>query len=331
MFADHPDWLLRRGDGFLRCLHDEAWSADGWVYSLDPTHPDVVTHLESIFNTTVGWGFTYQKLDFLYAVALRATAHDPRVTRAERNRAGLDAIRRGVGPAAFLLGCGCPLGPAVGVVDGMRIGPDTAPWWGPRDGSDVAGVEPVAPGLESTVPAAVNALRNTLSRTWMHRRLWLNDPDCLMARTTQTLLAPAESAALAHAIAISGGMTVLSDEIELLDPAARARVRETIEVARIVDAAVSDGEHHRVDLLGSAMPRHCEVDTDSGGFELVVGDDQPVTIPLELEAEPIGTVLGSAAPHTTVGTKGAVDLPVHGSALDFTRRDPTRGAPRGAM
>ena len=61
----------------------------------------------------------------------RPTPHDPARTRAERLRLGLEAIRAGAGDDAFLLGCGCPLGPAIGVVDGMRIGPDVAPWWFP--------------------------------------------------------------------------------------------------------------------------------------------------------------------------------------------------------
>ena len=88
-------------------------------------------------------------------------------------------MRAGAGPDAFLLGCGCPLGAAVGAVDGMRIGPDVAPAWAPDRASAI-------PGLEPTAPATRNAVRNVLSRAWMHRRLWLNDPDCLMARTRET-------------------------------------------------------------------------------------------------------------------------------------------------
>ena len=70
----------------------------------------------------------------------------------------------------------------------MRIGPDVAPAWAPDERNAI-------PGLESTAPATRNAVRNILSRTWMHRRLWLNDPDCLMARTRETDLTPAERAA----------------------------------------------------------------------------------------------------------------------------------------
>jgi alpha-galactosidase len=44
-------------------------------------------------------------------------------------RAGFDAVRRGAGDATFLLACGAPLAPVVGLVDGARIGPDVAPRW----------------------------------------------------------------------------------------------------------------------------------------------------------------------------------------------------------
>ena len=33
-----------------------------------------------------------------------------------------------------------------------------------------------------------NAWQSTLARSFMHRRLWLNDPDCLMLRTDETEL-----------------------------------------------------------------------------------------------------------------------------------------------
>ena len=64
------------------------------------------------------------------------------------------------------------------------------------------------PGLEPTLPSAANAIRNVLTRSWMHRRLWLNDPDCLMVRRSDTQLSDAERSSLAGAIAASGGMVM---------------------------------------------------------------------------------------------------------------------------
>jgi alpha-galactosidase len=204
--AAHRDWLLRDGgEPFCGLVHPQ-WSADGKVYALDTARDEVSAHLESLFRELVAMGFHYLKLDFLYTAAMRAESALPRLGRAARLRRGLDAVRSGAGDDAFLLGCGCPLGAAVGVVDGMRIGPDIAPTWLPEPAHAI-------PGIEATVPATRNAVRNVLVRAWMHRRLWLNDPDCLMARSDDTALGVEETRTLAAAIASTGGMTVFSDDL----------------------------------------------------------------------------------------------------------------------
>ncbi len=316
VFDDHPDWLLRYGDGLLRCLYDRSWTSEGWIYALDPTHPEVTDHLEHLFRTTVGWGFAYQKLDFLYSVALRSTAHDAKATRAQRIRRGLEAIRLGTGPEAFILGCGCPLGPAVGVVDGMRIGPDTGPWWGTMGEAGIPGVEPTLPGLEPTVPSGANALRNTLSRSWMHRRLWLNDPDCLMARATHTRLTAVERGTLARSIAMSGGMTVLSDDVSVLGPAERALLREALALARAVDDAVIDGAGIHTELLAAPTPPTCSVDTREGTIRLLVNvGDEPVTVPVASTAAAAEPLLGAPSARQGGDGEAVVDLPGHGSGL----------------
>lgn len=224
----HPDWALRDGDAWLRgCLNPE-WSHDGWVYALDTSRPEVVRHIEETFRGLAELGFLYQKLDFLYMAAMEGRAADATLTRAERLRAGLEAVRRGAGDDAFLLGCGCPMGPAVGVVDGMRIGPDVAPSWEVN--------QPVViPGLEPMLPSTASALRSIGARLFMHRRLWQNDPDCLMARSRETDLLPEEARSLAAAIAVSGGMMVMSDDLTLLDPEERAMVSRVIRTGRAVD------------------------------------------------------------------------------------------------
>src|SRR4030067_657255 len=71
-------------------------------------------------------------------------------------------------------------------------------------------------------PPAVNALRNTITRFWMHTRLWLSDPDCLLLRDSETALTPDEVRTLATVIALSGGMILDSDDVTRL-PAERRR------------------------------------------------------------------------------------------------------------
>ena len=155
LFESHRDWLLRRGDEIFRGLHHAMWTKDGWIHVLDASRPEVLEHLEDTFRALVEMGWTYQKLDFLYTQAMQADAFDLAVTRAQRLRRGLVAVRQGCGGETFLLGCGCPLGPAVGVADGMRIGPDVAPAWH---------VDPsrTLPGLAGTQPSTRNGVREHL-------------------------------------------------------------------------------------------------------------------------------------------------------------------------
>jgi alpha-galactosidase len=242
---DHPEWLLKRASGRPAVGNvNPAWGGDVWV--LDTTRTDVLEHLERVARALVRMGWRYLKLDFTYAPALDGLWHDPRLTPAQRVRQSYDAIRRGAGPDTFLLGCGAPLGPCIGVVDGMRIGPDVAPRW------EVAGS---LPGYADTAPATVNAWRNTLARSFMHRRLWLNDPDCLMLRTEATQLTTAQIDAWADAVAASGGMAIVSDDLGVLGRRARRRLERLVTAGRAIDDAARHGNAPRcTDLLERWTP-----------------------------------------------------------------------------
>ncbi|MBW2371839.1 MAG: alpha-galactosidase [Deltaproteobacteria bacterium] len=280
IFQEHPEWLLRDADGLFRGMLHPMWTPDASVYVLDASLDAVCLHLESVFAQLVEMGFTYQKLDFLYSQAMRAQGADPHVSRAQRLRRGLEAIRRGCGDRAFLLGCGCPLGPAVGIVDGMRIGPDVAPSWE----SDAA---VRIPGCEPTQPATKNAVRNVLNRLWMHRRLWQNDPDCLMARTEDTALSADEAATLAHSVAASGGMAIFSDDLPQLDADARRLVSETLKLARRVDAGGLAGTARAAGFLEEAVPGGIVARTLSGGVVAGVNAGD-VAVARSLDAAALG-------------------------------------------
>jgi alpha-galactosidase len=227
----HPGWLaVHPPSGTpLVGMVNEAWG--GPVATLDTTHPAVLEHLEAVAAALVDAGFPYLKLDFTYAPSIAGAYADPSRTPAQRVRAGFEAVRRGAGDEAFLLGCGAPLGAAVGIVDGMRIGPDVAPWWHPQPDQHRP------PGHTGGEPATVNAWRNTLSRSFLHRRLWLNDPDCLMLRTEATRLEPDQVRAWALAVGASGGMALVSDDLGLLGGEARALLDEVVALGREADAA----------------------------------------------------------------------------------------------
>jgi alpha-galactosidase len=228
----HPDWFARRaatGEP-LRGMYNDGWG--GWMWALDTTNPEVLDHLASVGRGLVDAGYDYLKLDFTFAPSMTGgTWADPAQTPAQRVRAGMEAVRRGAGDDTFILGCGLPLGQGIGVVDGMRIGPDVAPFWDAPDsvwtGAQYKGVE----------PSTSNALRNTVQRQFMHRRLWLNDPDCLMLRTSATELTAAQVEQWALAVGESGGMALVSDDLSLLDASSRALLDRVLEVGRAADAA----------------------------------------------------------------------------------------------
>ena len=201
----HPDWTsVHEPTGYSSKAMYNAGNWGGWALALDTTRPDVLDHLRSTYGALVEQGFEYHKIDFCYAASLPARRFDPTKTRAESLRLGLEAVRQGIGDDAFLLGCGCPFGPAVGVVDAMRVSADVAPVWAP---------DAHWPGLYETAPAAVNAIAASVLRAPLHRRLFINDPDCLLLRPTDTQLDAAQRSFLAAVITGAGAFTLVSDDL----------------------------------------------------------------------------------------------------------------------
>jgi len=128
LYAEHPDWILRdqQGNPLVAWQH---WGVD--VYGLDLSLPVVQEWLREVFRTMAeDWDFQFFKVDFLFAAAMSGVRHDPGMTRAQALRKGLEIVRAAIGDR-FLLGCGAPLGPSVGLVDAMRIGPDVHVDWRP--------------------------------------------------------------------------------------------------------------------------------------------------------------------------------------------------------
>lgn len=157
---EHADWLVGGADA------GRNWGQQLGV--LDVAHPDAAEHLLGVFRTLAGQGFGYHKLDFLYAGALPGRRHGG-ASAIDAYREGLRLVRAGAGPDAILVGCGAPLLPSIGLVDAMRIGPDVDPRWEPLGG-------------DLTWPSGRGALAAGRARAWMHGRLWVNDPDCLIVR-----------------------------------------------------------------------------------------------------------------------------------------------------
>jgi len=211
VLGEHSATLRENPEMALHTKEGELFFVQTWLGRcavLDCTHPRAEEWLREVARTVVReWGYEYLKLDAL-AYAARGgdlfAYHTPGTTGPANLRRGLEIIREEAGDGTFILGCTCHFGPAIGLVDAMRVGPDVKAVW-----------------ADGTEPSVRHAMRMTLQRNWMHGRWWANDPDCLIVRESDTELSEAEVRFLATGIVLSGGMVVASDDLTKLGEARR--------------------------------------------------------------------------------------------------------------
>ena len=176
IFLEHPEWFYHDKDG----KPFEARWGGGCLDMTVPAARDYLTKL--VHRIAHEWGYTLFKMDGLWTgTGTRlmyvnngykwdemgeAAPADPNKTQIEAYRDGFKLVRAAAGPKVFLLGC-CvsqnmrSFGGAFGMVDAMRVGPDT--------GSGHIG--------------APHASRNY----FLHGRVWQNDPDCVSVRAKTPL------------------------------------------------------------------------------------------------------------------------------------------------
>lgn len=215
LFRLHPDWFVGEpgpADG-PPALCYRNWGKD--IYALDTTHPKALAWLRETFAALKQMGFNYFKIDFIFSAAMPGRRFRA-MTPIQAYRQGLAAINNAVG-SEFILGCGAPLLPSIGLIDGMRVGEDTAPFW-----------DPAKSGVQG--PNAKIAIKNPILRWFMHRSWWLNDPDCLLLRDRDIDLAPNERALYARVSGALDAMLIDSDDLELVPPAGKALFEEAVSL-----------------------------------------------------------------------------------------------------
>jgi hypothetical protein len=168
-------------------------------YVLDGTNPDSMKLVTAPIATLAANGFSFFKLDFLYAGAIPGTRKDKTATGTQALHAGLVALRTAMGEGSTFNACGAPTFPLLGHADSMRIGSDTAYAAASLNWGDV-----------------VFAARNTAARSFLGKLVWL-DGDQTQVREPYTL---EEARASAFVAALSGPAYALGDDLRTL-PAER--------------------------------------------------------------------------------------------------------------
>ena len=214
LFRNHPDWLLRNEQGELVKV-GLTWN--GYTFALDSGHPEVLSWVEAQLRKVRDWGYEYIKLDFLYAAALPGKRKSG-LPRETAYRQAMQLIRDAAGDA-YLLACGAPIVPSLGLFDGMRIGPDVAPYWINT---------PMSLWLNNpNHPGAQNALRTSLGRLWL-QPLIHTDPDVVYFRSRPNALTSPQMGYLRD-LGFLSRFKATSDLPAWLKPAERQALKEFLE------------------------------------------------------------------------------------------------------
>jgi len=169
IFAKNPDGTP---------YHDSRWSGT----CLDLSSPKAQDFLQQRVKRIYDWGYRYFKIDGMHTgmpskniyvhTAYRdqefGLLHDPQATPISAYRTGL-TILRDTAPDVFVLGCNVSqnmmcMGPAFGLIDGMRVGPDNGGAGGGSWGAVTKG-----------------AWHGT-NLYFLNGRIWYNDPDPVYVR-----------------------------------------------------------------------------------------------------------------------------------------------------
>lgn len=234
--AQHPDWLLKDRRTIQPLVQWRRYGEFRWherseeYYILDATHPEALEYLRRVFHTwRCDWGCEFFKIDFLHYGSEygpdRAIYHTPGRTRIEIWTDVAEMIREEIGDATWLA-CGSPLWPAVGLVEGIRIGNDVGISWTGR-------------------LSAQSLLRDLAARNFANHVVWESDPDVVLLRDQHHYLTDGQVRSLAIYAGMVGGVIMTSDDLSLLSP---GRVR----LLKLIANAPQGG--CRFPFLGQAWP-----------------------------------------------------------------------------
>jgi alpha-galactosidase len=182
VYKNHRDWLLHDKTGKLVSA---GFNWGEQLYALDTTHPSALNWLVDLMLKVRQWGYEYVKLDFLYAGALPGKRYVD-IPRETAYRLGLNSMRKAL-KSVYLLACGAPILPSIGVCDGIRIGPDVAEYFTSHLADNLL--------MNFAFPGVRNVLRTSVNRLWLQHLVHI-DPDVVYFRSCQNKLTPIEKSVL---------------------------------------------------------------------------------------------------------------------------------------
>ena len=208
LFKRHQLWLAKYKDGPIDGLQMvpiveffSLFFPEVGRYLIDFKKPEVWGYLYNSIDHLLGeLGFELIKLDFLFSPYFY-----PKISPQEASQAVQKLLRyiKENYPRVFVIGCGCPFSDGIGLVDAMRIGPDTL-------------MVPFFNDLIFPVNRwKVGKIReNILKRQWTEK-FWLLDPDVFVCRKNVGLREK-DILSLQESIKKAQGLVFLGDDLTKL-------------------------------------------------------------------------------------------------------------------
>jgi len=196
MAKEHPDWLIKHENGkpMVGCI---AW---GGAYTFDIYNEEVREYLRKVFDVVLNeWGYDMVKLDFLYSQCIK-----PRhgKSRGEIMCDAMEFLRECVGDKLFL-GCGVPIGPALGICDACRISCDVDLTYKGKFYSRIQ--------VSNEMLNARSAINNSVFRRHLDGRVWMNDPDVFFLRKDNLTFTDEQKYLLGKINNLCGNVLFISD------------------------------------------------------------------------------------------------------------------------
>jgi len=219
-FTEHPEAVVKGDSGDPMVMGQ--WRGET-VYGLDPTHPAAISFLQETIRGLVEMGFEHLLLDHLHVGAVPGTLSRPDVTPVQALILGLTAIRETAGERTFLLGSRAPLGPSLGLLDGITTSGSGGQM---IDGITTSGTFGHGPEVDETTNLSEGMvslpIRSLLIRSSMQGRWWQHAPGSLVVSGNDGAPSMGEVRTNASITGLSGAMVTLSDDLRSLSPERRA-------------------------------------------------------------------------------------------------------------
>lgn len=216
-YEKHKDWFLHDSDG------KPIWSWNG-LYTIDPTVPEVLEHIEKLFRkASREWGYEFFKIDGMSGRNKSYCAHlyeRPEIRARFKNpdcpnpfELTVKAFRKGIGDDRIFLAC-----------QGHTSGPEAAYAEMARTGADI--VHPNKPVMWKNV---LLQGRCTINQIFTHNISMIADPDTVLVRD----LPLEEARTTTTIVALPGQLTFFGDRLANLDPARMKMLQQTLPVADV--------------------------------------------------------------------------------------------------